>query len=213
MGPRQGKLIIPTDDDSAYVGQGYDLTPILFSCNRFPRENAFADYLYPFKSLESMASYLNTHYTREYQHQLQQPLHYIGSNLNTTNSTYHTAMSYYAQSEASSEALSAASSGQAVRITWEGNQYLLQPSMRTYISGLINRCTNAMSMEQPPYRPYRAHLLCVPHGPRSSSTLFNLVSLTFTIAGLTYPQLRSTRQPQRRQKSLYFQNMGPKRSY
>jgi hypothetical protein len=50
--PRQGKPIIPTDDDSAYVGQGYDLTPMLFSCNMFPRESAFADYLYLFKSLE-----------------------------------------------------------------------------------------------------------------------------------------------------------------
>jgi hypothetical protein len=128
--------------------------------------------------------------------------------LNTTNSTYLTAMSYYAPST-SSDATSAASSGQALRITWEGNQYSLQPSMRAYISGLINRCAEAMGTENPPYYPYHAHLLCVPHGPRSSSTLFNLVSLTFTIAGLTYPQLRSTRQPQRRHRALYFQNLGP----
>jgi hypothetical protein len=117
-------------------------------------------------------------------------------------------MSYYAPLT-SSDATSAASSGQALRITWEGNQYSLQPSMRTYISGLINRCAEAMGTENPPYYPYHAHLLCVPHGPRSSSTLFNLVSLTFTIAGLTYPQLRSTRQPQRRHRALYFQNLGP----
>jgi hypothetical protein len=137
----------------------------------------------------------------------------IGSNLNTTNSTYLTAMSQYAQSEVSSEAPSNASSGRALPITWKDNQYFLQKDMREYISGLINRCAYAMSTENPPYYPYHAHLLCVPHGPRSSSTLFNLVSLTFTIAGLTYPQLRSTRQPQRKQKALYFQNLGPKICY
>lgn len=138
--------------------------------------------------------------------------HYIGSNLNTTNSTYLTVMSLYAPST-SSEATSAASNGQALRITWEGNQFSLQPTMRTYISSLINRCAYEMSTENPPYYPYHAHLMCVPHGPRSSSTLFNLVSLTFTIAGLAYPQLRSTRKPQRRHKSLYFQNLGPKICY
>lgn len=193
---RQGKPIIPTDDDSAYVGQGHDLTPILFSWNRFPRKSAFADYLYLFKSLESFASYLDTHYTREYQYRLQQPLHYIGSTLNTTNSTYLTAMSYYATS-ISSDTMSAASSGQALRITWDGNQYFNQKPMREKITGFIDRCAAAMGAENPPYYAYKAKVLCVPHGPRSSSTLLNLVSLTFTIAGLTYPQLRSTRQPQR----------------
>jgi len=67
--------------------------------------------------------------------------------------------------------------------------------------------------EPPPYYPYHAHLMCVPYRPRSSSTLFNLVSLTFTIAGLTYPQLRSTRKPQRQHKALSFQNLGPKICY
>lgn len=195
------------------MGQGYDLTLRLFSCNRFPRESAFVDYLYLFNSLELFAKYLNTHYTQEFQYQLRQPLHYIGSNSNTTNSTYLTAMSDYAQSVASSEAPSAASSGRPLPITWEGNQYLNQPTMRTSILGFINRCAAGMGGEVTPYYPYHAHVLCVPHGPRSSSTLLNLVSLTFTIAGLTYPQLRSTRQPQRRQTALYFQNLGPKICY